>query len=119
MAAQVAQIRIQGSEHGATLDGTDGRAGKLCEPFLSPSLRLVIFERFPEGLILLLLVAPAEARMPGIGTSPESQIGAGGEPLPVRVATQRQRNAGAFPRQIHHAPDDRMKWYEKSIRDGG
>ena len=74
MAAQVVHIRNQGGGQGAALDGPDGRAGELREPFFSASLRIVIFERLPERLILLLLVAPAEPCVPRIWTSPKSQV---------------------------------------------
>ena len=67
----------------------------------------------------LSLVAPTEPSVLCIRTSAKSQVGAGGQPLPVRVATGLQSGAGAFPRQIRHAPDDRMKRYEKFTRDGG
>jgi hypothetical protein len=72
------------------------------EPIPRPPFGFVEFERFAKRVVQLLFVSSVEASEPRVRSSSKTQLGACSEPLPVRLAPQRQAIAGAFARQICH-----------------
>ena len=74
-----------------------GRARELGQPFLGRLLGIVVFEIAAERLPLLLAVSAAIPSQPGVWTTPEADVGALGQTMPIGLPASLQALATTFP----------------------
>ena len=90
VAPKVRNIGLEGRLYARAFDGSNGGTGKLGDPRLRSPLGFVEFQSLTKCFVLMPTIAAAETRNPSVRSASEAQSCPLGEPLPVRLAPQRE-----------------------------